>query len=172
MRTTLTNMLTSTESSDDPVIFLWEIADVIYVVLWLWYCLRLKSRWCNKVIILSFTPLFHSLLIYYTCDVNICVENRSWHTYAKHLVLPLKPGVTGSSASGVARQPMEETGIQWVERTLESSDDCYDMFWMHGTVFHRLHETLANDYGLVASREVSTKEALAIFLWACGALII
>jgi hypothetical protein len=39
---------------------------------------------------------------------------------------------------------------------------------MRGSVFRRLHETLANDYGLVASHKVSTKEALAIFLWACG----
>jgi hypothetical protein len=30
----------------------------------------------------------------YTCDVNICVENGSWHTYAMHSVLPSKPGVT------------------------------------------------------------------------------
>jgi hypothetical protein len=39
-------------------------------------------------------PLLHCLLIYYTCDVNICVENGLWHTYAMHSVLPLKPGVT------------------------------------------------------------------------------
>jgi predicted chitinase len=54
-----------------------------------------------------------------------------------------------------------------VEWTLESSDDCYDLFRMHHTVFHRLHETLVTNYGLVASRGVSTKEALAMFLWAC-----
>ena len=61
---------------------------------------------------------------------------------------------------------MAEIGIQWVEWTLESSDDCYDMFRMCYTVFHRLHETLVTNYGLVASRGVSTKEALAMFLWA------
>jgi hypothetical protein len=33
-------------------------------------------------------------LIYYTCDVNICVENGSWPTYAMHSVLPPEPGVT------------------------------------------------------------------------------
>jgi hypothetical protein len=53
----------------------------------------LKSG-CNKVNIFSFAPLLHCLLIFYTYDVNICVENRSWHTYAMHSVLPLKPGVT------------------------------------------------------------------------------
>jgi hypothetical protein len=36
----------------------------------------------------------------------------------------------GSSSSGIVRQPMVETCIQWVERTLKSSDDCYDMFHM------------------------------------------
>jgi hypothetical protein len=73
----------------------------------------------------------------------------------------------GGSSSGVSRRPMAETGIQWVERTLESSDDCHDMFRMRRTVFHRLHDTLVHNYGLVASRGVSTKETLAIFLWAC-----
>jgi hypothetical protein len=47
-----------------------------------------KSGYCNKIIILSFTPLLHCLLIYYTCGINICVENGSWHTYAMHSVLP------------------------------------------------------------------------------------
>jgi hypothetical protein len=56
--------------------------------------LKTKSRWCNKVIILYFTPLLHCILIYYTCDVNICVENGSWHTYVMHSVLPIKLGVT------------------------------------------------------------------------------
>ena len=41
------------------------------------------------------------------------------------------------------------------------------MFRMCYTVFHRLHETLVTNYGLVASRGVSTKEAVALFLWAC-----
>jgi hypothetical protein len=49
---------------------------------------------CNKDYSTLFTPLLHCLLIYYTCYVNICVENGSWHTYAMHSVLPLEPGVT------------------------------------------------------------------------------
>jgi hypothetical protein len=35
-------------------------------------------------------------------------------------------------------------------------------------VFHRLHDSLANKYCLVASQEVSTKKALAMFICACG----
>jgi hypothetical protein len=66
------------------------------------------------------------------------------------------------------RRTLVETGIQWVERTLESSNDCFDMFRMRRTVFRRLHDTLVENYGLLPSRGVSTMEALGIFLWACG----
>jgi hypothetical protein len=45
------------------------------------------------------TPLLHCLLRYYTCDINICVENGSWHTYAMHSVLPPEPGVTVDRSS-------------------------------------------------------------------------
>jgi hypothetical protein len=44
-------------------------------------------------------PLLHYLMIYYTYDVNICVENGSWHTYDMHLVLPLEPGVISPASS-------------------------------------------------------------------------
>jgi hypothetical protein len=63
---------------------------------------------------------------------------------------------------------MDQDGIQWVERTLENSDDCYDIFRMRHTIFCRLHDSLVNDYDLVSSRGVSAKEALAMVLWACG----
>jgi hypothetical protein len=42
-------------------------------------------------------PLLHCFLIYYTCDINICVENGSWPTYAMHSVLPPELGVTVNS---------------------------------------------------------------------------
>jgi hypothetical protein len=54
----------------------------------------LLSGCCNKNYSTLFTPLLHCLSIYYTCDVNICVENESWHRYAMHLILPPEPGVT------------------------------------------------------------------------------
>jgi hypothetical protein len=41
-------------------------------------------------------------LIYYTCDVNICVKIDP-DTYAMHSILPLKPGVTaGPSATALS----------------------------------------------------------------------
>jgi hypothetical protein len=76
--------------------------------------------------------------------------------------------IWGSSPSGFSRRTMVETGIQWVERTLENSNDCFDMFRMRRTVFRRLHDTLVESYGLLPSRGVSTTKALGIFLWACG----
>jgi hypothetical protein len=51
-------------------------------------------------------PLLHCLSIYYTCDVNICVENGSWPTYSMYSVLPLEPGVTcGESGHFIAKYP-------------------------------------------------------------------
>jgi hypothetical protein len=84
------------------------------------------------------------------------------------MVAILALDIWGSSSSGVPCEPMGEICIQWVERTLQISDDCYDMFCMRWTVFGRLHDTLVSKYGLVGSHGVSTKEVLAIFLWACG----
>jgi hypothetical protein len=54
-------------------------------------------------------PLLHCLLIYYTCDVNICVGNGSWPTYAMHSVLPLEPGVTGAQSTLIRSQPVPES---------------------------------------------------------------
>jgi hypothetical protein len=52
----------------------------------------LISGYCNKDYSTLFTPLLHCLLIYYTCDINICVENGPWHTYDMHSVLPSRTG--------------------------------------------------------------------------------
>jgi hypothetical protein len=38
--------------------------------------------------------------------------------------------VWGRNISQVPRRILVETGIQWVERTLENSNDCFDMFCM------------------------------------------
>jgi hypothetical protein len=84
----------NTESNDAPVIFLWEITHVSFRFTLMIHFKILLSRCCNIDYSTLFTPLLHCLLIYYTCDVNICVENRSCHTYAMHSVLPPKPGVT------------------------------------------------------------------------------
>jgi hypothetical protein len=47
---------------------------------------------CNKEYSTVFTFLLHCLLIYYTCDVNICVE-MYLVTHAMHSVLPDRSGI-------------------------------------------------------------------------------
>jgi hypothetical protein len=85
-------------------------------------------------------------------------------TDAELLVAIYAVDIWGRSFSQVPRRTLVETGIQWVERTLENSNDCFDMFCMRRTVFRRLHDTLVDNYGLLPSRGVSTMEALGIFL--------
>jgi len=61
------------------------------------------------------------------------------------------------------------TGIQWVEIQLNDRVQCYNMFRMTRSVFHRLHRTLVQNYGLRSTNDICTKEALGLFLWTCGA---
>jgi hypothetical protein len=68
----------------------------------------LLSGCCNKDYSTLFMPLMHYILIYYTCDINICVENGSWHTYAMHSVLAPKPGVTISLVIALMMYQVEQ----------------------------------------------------------------
>ena len=74
----------------------------------------------------------------------------------------------GSKTERKARKVPVMTGIQWVELKLQDPKDFYDMFRMRRTVFHRLHDTLVNSYGLTPTPYMCTKEALALFLWTLG----
>ena len=46
---------------------------------------------------------------------------------------------------------------------------CYNMFRMHRDVFDSLHNFLVEKYGLKSTKKMSSIEALAMFLWMCGA---
>ena len=61
------------------------------------------------------------------------------------------------------------SGFQWTKIQLADRTSCYEMFRMRRSVFHSLHDILVNHYGLLSSREVCSKEALAMFLWTLGA---
>jgi hypothetical protein len=112
------------------------------------------------------------------CLLFVCMQmcDPAAHTYdnemddtdAKLVVAIYVVDIWGRTFSQVPRRTLVETGFQWVERTLENSNDCFDMFRMRRTVFRRLHDTLVDNYGLLPSRGVSTMEDLGIFLWACG----
>jgi hypothetical protein len=77
------------------------------------------------------------------------------------------------SRSGAKKKEVVSTiprmsGIQWVEITPNDTVECYNMFRMTRSMFYRLHDTLVQNYGLTASRGICSKEALCIFMWACG----
>ena len=74
----------------------------------------------------------------------------------------------GSKTERKARKVPVMTGIQWVELKLQDPKEFYNMFRMRRTVFHRLHDTLVNSYGLTPTPYMCTKEALALFLWTLG----
>ena len=117
--------------------------------------------------------LIQDMWLLFVC-MQMCEPDA--HTYdddtddrdAELLVALYAVDIWGRPSSSGSRRAMVETSIQWVERTLENSNDCFDMFRMRRTVFRRLHDTLVESYGLLPSRGVSTMEALGIFLWACG----
>jgi hypothetical protein len=62
-----------------------------------------------------------------------------------------------------------ESGYDWTMRTLGHRTQCYRMFRMHNDVFYSLHTLLRQKYGLQSTRKMSSIEALAMFLWMCGA---
>jgi hypothetical protein len=94
----------------------------------------------------SSNKLYCLLLMFYICNVHevsissTCVaymqtmdsadDQNDDDFHEEVMVAILALDIWGSSSSGVPREPMGETGIQWVERTLQISDDCYDMFHM------------------------------------------
>jgi len=60
------------------------------------------------------------------------------------------------------------TGRQWVENVLADASRCFVNFRMQPANFYRLHHMLTTYYGLESSRDIHTKEALGMFLWAVG----
>jgi hypothetical protein len=57
-------------------------------------------------------------------------EQNDNDCHEEFMVAILALDIWESSSSGVPLEPMGETGIQWVESTLQISDNYYDMFRM------------------------------------------
>lgn len=66
------------------------------------------------------------------------------------------------------RREVRCTGQQWGYDCLGSLKDCYMMFRMHRPCFDLLHETLVHNYGLRATCNMCSEEALWMFLWTIG----
>jgi hypothetical protein len=87
-----------------------------------------------------------------------------------YMALEFMGSRSGAKKKEVVSTILRMSGIQWVEITLNDTVECYNMFRMTRSVFYPLHDTLVQNYGLTASRGICSKEALCIFLWACGPL--
>ena len=68
---------------------------------------------------------------------------------------------------GPRRAPMM-TGLQWVEEKEKQPQIFYSMFRMRRSVFYSLHDILVEKYGLKSTCNMTSKEALAQFLWTLG----
>jgi len=99
---------------------------------------------------------------------NECVSDSSDDFMVAVIALEFM-GPSDRNTHSIPRPIHVMTGIQWVEIQLQNPTECFNMFRMTRSVFIRLHETLVNNYGLKPSRRMCTKEALGMFLWACGA---
>jgi hypothetical protein len=66
------------------------------------------------------------------------------------------------------REP-EVTGYDWVMRSLNDPEECFNMFRMNRELFYRLHDLLLSTYGLQSTWHMSSIDALAMFLWIVGA---
>lgn len=62
-----------------------------------------------------------------------------------------------------------EYGYEWVMRTLSNPRSCYNMFRMSRELFYMLHDELVSSYGLKSTKNMSSIESLAMFLWIVGA---
>jgi hypothetical protein len=60
------------------------------------------------------------------------------------------------------------TGLQWVEQKEANAQAFYSMFRMRRSVFYPLLDLLVERYGLTSTCNMSSKEALALFLWTLG----
>ena len=60
------------------------------------------------------------------------------------------------------------TSRQWVNNVLSNRNRCFLNFRMQPENFYKLHHILTNYYGLQRTRDISTEEALGLFLWVVG----
>nr|XP_040260028.2 uncharacterized protein LOC109751626 isoform X1 [Aegilops tauschii subsp. strangulata] len=66
------------------------------------------------------------------------------------------------------RKSHRVTGLQWVAEKEQDAKAFYSMFRMRRSVFYSLHELLVEKYELKSTCNISSKEALAQFLWTLG----
>lgn len=60
------------------------------------------------------------------------------------------------------------TGLQWVHSNLSHMDTCKSNLHMSPHAFMTLHNLLVEYHGLMASQDVTTLEALGMYVFACA----
>jgi hypothetical protein len=61
-----------------------------------------------------------------------------------------------------------QTGIGWLQETMNTPGECHKMLRMNKEIFIDLHDVLVERYGLQPSKHMNTYEMLAIFLFICS----
>jgi hypothetical protein len=74
----------------------------------------------------------------HSSDDEMDAHTSNDETDGELLVALYAVDIWGRHLSRAPRRTLVESGIQWVQRTLEISNDCFDMFRMRRTVFRRL----------------------------------
>jgi hypothetical protein len=101
--------------------------------------------------------------------VSMCRNNFEQD---QHMIMQLVPILGMYSDNYFVKLPKRddgESGLNWVKRTLARDTQCYNMFRVERALFNKLHNTLMDSYGLKSTRQLSSIEALAMFLWIVGA---
>lgn len=109
-------------------------------------------------------------------DSTLCEsDGASVHLKRRKMILQVAATVSlvaldyaGTYLGKMRRPPPRQSGYQWVIDNLSVTKDCYRMFRMTPLVFHKLHDTLVENYGLQSTRDMNSIEALGMFLWMCG----
>lgn len=84
------------------------------------------------------------------------------------LAFALEMASSSKSLPYASRRLPLVTGLQWVEEKEQDLKAFYAMFRMRRSVFYPLHDLLVEKYGLKSTSNISSKEALALFLWTLG----
>jgi hypothetical protein len=100
--------------------------------------------------------------------LNIAVQRQQMMCHVAHATNIFGMYYSDTYMNKSARREPEETGHDWVMRTLNNHKACYKMFRMTRQIFDCLHEILVDNYELKSTMGMSSIENLAKFLWTVG----
>lgn len=99
---------------------------------------------------------------------EIMKEAEKWNNVIGQVAYSIGTQYCDSFRSSCYYRLAPESGQSWVMRTLDNDLYCYNMFRMGRPLFDKLHDLLVRVYGLRSTRNMTSKEALGMFLWTVG----